>query len=609
MKRFLAWTMTCVCFYSVGAQELGFKTLELSSMEGFEAQAGNWRVVGQVNMNPNVSIHHREQPSVKKKKRKKNNSVIPQAVSVEEGGGVLVNLPTEEDKSNLLTSWEHGDIALDLEVMLPKGSNSGLYLQGRYEVQLFDSWAVKNPKFSDMGGIYRNWESDPLTSYMGKAPLANAAKAPGLWQRLQIRFMAPKFDASGKKVSNARIVSVILNGVTIHENVELPFPTGGALGQEVAMGPIMIQGDHGAVAIRNFSYRLLSDLEADLSGIDYQVFYGDYESYADLMEETTPELTGHLEQLDYAVAQRENRFAIMYQGILNVPKLADYSLRASFGGVGLLKIDGEEVGSGWRGFVGQQTLSAGDHQVELIYSKTTSWLDPYLGLFISSPNGHEKALHTSSSHPVTTSTVAPIFIHAEGNQPRLLRAFLDFEGDRSRRITHAIGVGVPTGMNYVYDLGSGNLACVWRGDFVDATPMWHDRGDGSFRPLGMLQYLYQGVSIAGEVRSKGYVIDPDSGLPTFIYEVDGQEVRDRVYPDESAGKMIREVDAGGLPGTFEVTESDRIEPMENGWYAIGDRSYYVQIMSGQTPQVVRQGDKYQLMLAIDSNPIKYSIIW
>lgn len=214
-----------------------------------------------------------------------------------------------------------------------------------------------------------------------------------------------------------------------------------------------------------------------------------------------------------------------------------------------------------------------------------------------------------SSHPVNVSSVAPIFIQPQGNQPRLLRAFLDFEGDRNKRITHSIGVGIPSGINYVYDLGSGNLACVWKGDFVNATPMWHDRGDGSFHPLGMIQYLYEGPSVTGTVKSKGYTIDPDTGLPTFIYEVNGKEVKDKVYPDDADTKVIREVSLEGLTGSFEVTEASVIVQMANGMFAIGDKDYYVEILSGQTPQLVKEGGKTKLMLPIDANPVKYSIIW
>jgi len=73
---------------------------------------------------------------------------------------------------------------------------------GRYEVQLFDSWSVKAPKYSDCGGIYERWDEargPGKQGYEGHAPLANASRAPGLWQHLHIEFQAPRFDAAGKK--------------------------------------------------------------------------------------------------------------------------------------------------------------------------------------------------------------------------------------------------------------------------------------------------------------------------------------------------------------------------------------------------------------------------
>ncbi len=607
MKKLCIGILVSLVSHFLLAQSNGYTQLKLTDLSDFQSQSGNWQNVGEVTIDPYVDIHQENVESTQKR-RKKNQPASRQAVMVESGSGILVNLPSEDKKSNLLTSWEHGDIELDLEVMLPKGSNSGLYLQGRYEIQLFDSYGVRSPKYSDIGGIYRNWESAPDKSYMGKAPLTNAAKAPGLWQRLQVSFRAPRFDESGDKIENARIVKAILNGVTIHDNVEIPLLTGGPVqNNEVAMGPIMIQGDHGAVAIRNFKYKLMHDLDTELSDITYEVFHGTFETFSEVLAADNPVTTGQQSELTWEIANRENDFAIRYKGTLQITEDADYIFSASVGGQALLKVAGEEVASGWRNFSGTKNLQAGEYPIEFMYFKTRSWMDPFLGLTISSPTGHEKALSAFSSHPSSVSAVAPILIRPQGSQPRLLRAFLDFEGDRDRRITHSIGVGSPTGVNYVYDLQQGNLACVWKGDFVNATPMWNDRGDGSFRPLGMIQYLYLGQSIAGEIRSKGYTVDSETGFPTFNYEVNGQQVSDQV--SESDSKVIREVSLTGVSGRFEVTESSAIERMENGLYAVGDKEYYIELMSGQSPEIIQEDGVTKLVLPIDSNPIKYAIIW
>ena len=82
---------------------------------------------------------------------------------------------------------------------------------------------------------------------------------PGEWNKYEIHWQAPKFDASGKKIANAKFIKVILNGATIHENLEMKGPTpGGVDGKEKAQGPLMFQGNHGAVSIRNIEIRKLT---------------------------------------------------------------------------------------------------------------------------------------------------------------------------------------------------------------------------------------------------------------------------------------------------------------------------------------------------------------
>jgi hypothetical protein len=153
-------------------------------------------------------------------------------------GKELVN--TASDGSDIYTEQVFGDCVVEVEVMVPKKSNSGIYLMGRYEVQILDSFGVKKPGPGDMGGIYSV-----------AAPKVNACKKPGEWQTFVIDFQAPRF-AEKKKTSNAIFHKVTLNGEVIHEKVEITKgATGGALGGEVPAGPLMFQGDHGPVAFRN----------------------------------------------------------------------------------------------------------------------------------------------------------------------------------------------------------------------------------------------------------------------------------------------------------------------------------------------------------------------
>ncbi|HVW03061.1 MAG TPA: DUF1080 domain-containing protein [Planctomycetaceae bacterium] len=161
-----------------------------------------------------------------------------------EGGHDLVNL-AGGGVDIYTASSIYGDIVLEIEVLVPKGSNSGIYVMGEYEVQVLDSFGKKEVGPGDMGGLYG-----------ASAPRVNASKAPGEWQKFVIDFRAPKFNADGQKTANAKFVKVVLNGETIHENVEMKGPTpSGVTGKESPLGPLMFQGDHGAVAYRNIKIK------------------------------------------------------------------------------------------------------------------------------------------------------------------------------------------------------------------------------------------------------------------------------------------------------------------------------------------------------------------
>jgi hypothetical protein len=165
-------------------------------------------------------------------------TVIPPQADGGPAARILINKGRGID---LYTEAKFGDCIVEVEFMIPKGSNSGIYLMGEYELQIFDSYG-KTGKLGqgDLGAIYS-----------AAAPLKNAAKKPGEWQKFVIEFRAPRFE-DGKKVANAKFVKVTLNDEVIQENVEVQKSTGGHLtGKEAPTGPLLFQGDHGVVAFRN----------------------------------------------------------------------------------------------------------------------------------------------------------------------------------------------------------------------------------------------------------------------------------------------------------------------------------------------------------------------
>jgi len=166
----------------------------------------------------------------------------PKQLVAEKGQGEMINLPAKHaDSLDIFSSEKFGDCRIELQLMVPQGSNSGVYVMGEYEIQVLDSWGREKMGPGDMGAIYG-----------ASPPPVNACLRPGQWQKYVIEWQAPKFDAAGAKTQNARFLKVELNGQVLHENLEMKEQTpGGVVGREVPAGPLMFQGNHGPVAFRN----------------------------------------------------------------------------------------------------------------------------------------------------------------------------------------------------------------------------------------------------------------------------------------------------------------------------------------------------------------------
>ena len=137
------------------------------------------------------------------------------------------NLANAGGGGNLVTTSTYGDFKLHAEFRYPRGSNSGLYLRGRYEVQIEDSPERLEPGPLQVGGVY---------GFL--PPTENAAKAPGEWQSYDITLVG-------------RRVTIVLNGRTVVADQIIPGITGGALdSDEGTAGPLYIQGDHGPIEFR-----------------------------------------------------------------------------------------------------------------------------------------------------------------------------------------------------------------------------------------------------------------------------------------------------------------------------------------------------------------------
>ena len=419
----------------------------------------------------------------------------PNILNISQGTGILVNLPDKKNHGiDLFTNAEYGDIDLELDYMMAKGSNSGIYLQGRYELQLEDTWGSKRPTSGNNGGIYERWDDsrpEGDKGYGGYAPRQNASRAPGLWQHLKISFQAPRFDVSGKKIESAKMLSVELNGVLIHENVELSGPTRGGLGKENATGPLRIQGDHGAVAFRNIKVTNFDRSRPE--------------------ENETP---------------RSNRV---------YPILVDAS-------------------------------------------------------------------------------AIPVF-----------RSFMDLPD--GPRVVHAVSVGSEEKVHYTYDTDTGMIIQVWRGGFLDATPMWNSRGDGSSRPVGAIQRFGNPVLAVAKLsspqsawktdtagtgfRPKGYVLDSND-KPVFHYRTNGIVVTDATKALISGQGISREITIQNPAQNLYVrlAEGATIVEIEKGMYLIDNNSYYLRLDdAGGAKPIVRDANGSKELIVPMGGKLKYSILF
>jgi hypothetical protein len=150
-------------------------------------------------------------------------------------GGVLKNTVEKGvHGTDLLTEKNYLNFTVRYEFMTPDGSNSGFYLRGRHEIQILGDYPQGKAAISGNGSLYNF-----------KAPDQFVTKPAGEWQTVEATIIGNR-------------ITVVMNGVKIHDNVECKKPTGGEVDNRVnEPGPILLQGDHGTVSFRNLRLKEL----------------------------------------------------------------------------------------------------------------------------------------------------------------------------------------------------------------------------------------------------------------------------------------------------------------------------------------------------------------
>lgn len=229
---------------------------------------------------------------------------------------------------------------------------------------------------------------------------------------------------------------------------------------------------------------------------------------------------------------------------------------------------------------------------------------------------------TGGSAIAQETKVEPIIIKAERNI--LLRSFIDLDG--GKRVTHAISIGSPLQVHYTYDADNGQLVLLWKGGFLNATPMWHDRGDGSSRPLrkalqigdgtpqiqrlATLQSEFKKDTVGSGFKPKGYTLDA-SGLPTFKYLTYGLSVKDATRVIDGGQGIRREIEPeGNANDLYLCLAKANVIEQKDGKYVIADKAYSISVADeAALKPVIRTIQGTQELLVPFKSKIVYAILF
>lgn len=574
-------------------------TLPLNDLTAFTTKGDQWKIIGAVDAGfSDTLLQHKA------------------------GEGILLNdfnrAVHYRTAAPIQTKMEHGDLVLEFDFMIPKGGRSRVFLQSRYGIQIADSWGVQLPKSNDMGGIYERGEKG--NGFDGKAPLKNAGFAPGIWNHMEISFQAPRFDANGKKILSAKFNYVKLNGISLHENIFLSGPSRGAqFEDEKAQGPFSFQGDHGVIAIKNIRYAPQEELKVSLSDLRYAYFEKSAKT-PEQANKTKPTSSGVASTLDSRLASARDLFFLQFEGKLTVPVKDNYTFTMLCSGDASLEIDGKAVIAptwnhlGGYPIVGSTELEAGNHNFKLWINKDLNWSSPGLSLFIEKPNSKAVALHSPASMPERIPS--PLIAVQSNSSPELVRSFMDHN---NRKLTHVLSVGDPHQVHYSYDLLQGGLLQVWKGDFLNTTEMWYERGEpqtatalGAAITLAGNCPVYEPTLSKDSVTAyqyKGYSLDT-KGLPTFNYAYHQLKITDKIQALENGNGLKRAINIDGdkQNTTIRIAQASSIKSMGNGLFIAGDHQYFISIDPSMNAKVENYHGQ-QVLIVPASASIAYTIIW
>lgn len=538
------------------------------------------------------------------------------AFTTVEGSGLWVNQPDDSAHGDLISTWTHGDLIVEFDYLLPVGATATISFQGRYEVELTND------------------------------------RASGLWQHARLEFTAPRIDPSGETSTTAQLVSLEIDGIKVRENIiwlQPDFPT-----ESTIIGPLVIDGDRGPLALRHFAVQHLTSDQVALKNLHYAVYQGTFDALDDYRHES-PTLSGATEEINETLADTTDAFAMVVTGEIVIPKAGWYRFTRKTEAISQtrLLIDGASpVAVGTDGEESQIRLTQGTHPFRLDYLRPGERGKPLLAWSVTGPDMRWQPLSFSAANPPNPIPIVPVTI--EKGRVHTHRCFFPYQDNKR---LYVAAVGTPQHVHYAYDLEWQNLLAVWRGDYLDASGIWHQRGGiQQVVPLGPAIELGSGPSLAvlespdaawpdpeAEARqaagddfvsddngsgpptalinlpsplvSKGYTLAPD-GQPTFQFEAYGIAVEDRweVTPGkEGLIRTLRFAQPLERDDLHLLLASESEITAQSGYYILGDRKAYLDWPDDQhfTPTIHSAGPNQQLRvhLPAGTQSITYRLIW
>lgn len=518
----------------------------------------------------------------------------------------------------LKTSWQYKDLHVKMQFALGTGSRIAVQIYDDYELLL----SHDNPE--TVSGTLMRMDSIVHTPYN-----RNHRKSV-VWQSFSIDAQVD----TGKNI--LQINEIYLNQNLIHHDLSLPLNTENGTEWHLSWIPL-----GGPLVIRNVEY-LTPELQEQqqnmapvfIDNLSYAYYEGEgWEKLPDFSQLNVIE-SGDTELFNINNLRQRNQFyGIVFTG--NLKMSADAELKiwlASDDGSKLwindsLLIDHDGT-HGAEEKLGQIQLEKGSYPFELQYFQGSG--GSALQLFYQINDQERKPLHNVVEER-TRFDPDPAYILTAEYEPFLQRGFVGYPqylGQASdNKFTHTISVGNPSGVHYNYDMASGSLLQIWRGDFINVQTMWHNRGpDQTAVPLA--EVINPSFSTNWQLLSGKRKPWPDTlanpshfkfqfyelnekGAPSFHYQWKDANVVDAVNPTENG--LQRTIEISNPPANlwFAISRGKDIIPIEKNLYSVADPGYFLKIkeIKGMNTLLRDNGNQKELLASSGFFDVEASVTY